>query len=219
MNTRFKKRKHSVVLLLQGLLARNPVLLGGLVLAPAIVAGTSLKNAVAITTVLAVVTIPTFLLASLLPKKLPKYLGTIICVLLACLFYMPAIYLVKHTLGPAIIDTTGIYLPILVFNGILVDRAQRRSFKWNIPYALVDVLCHVVGFGVIICLFSIFREMLGSGTIWDVQLGISTTPALLYPFSGFILLAFAMAICKCMNRLMARAGRRMEQKKLKVKQR
>ena len=217
MNSRFKKRKNSLMLLLQGLLSKNPLLLGGLVLSPAIVAGTSLKNAVAILIVMAFVTIPTFVLTSFLPSKIPSYLKLIICVLMASIFYMPGVYIVEHYISSAVVYNLGIYLPILVFNGILTVRAQRRSFHGNFFYALVDVFCHVAGFGIVICLFSAFREILGNGTIWEVKLGLPTTPALLYPFCGFLLLALLMAFNQQMNKLLLRAHDKVEEKrKLKL---
>ncbi len=71
--------------------------------------------------------------------------------------------------------------------------ARRGLCDFAPPHlALLDGLCHVLGFSFVVCLLSLVRELFGSGSLWGSPVEFITikVQGLLVPFSGFILLAF-----------------------------
>ncbi|MEM0529196.1 Rnf-Nqr domain containing protein [Zongyangia sp. HA2173] len=196
------KKSREKMRLFEGMTYRNPVLICGFALAPAIMITTSLKNAVAMTLAFFVVTVPTLVAASFIKNSVPRWLRSVVYALIASVFFIPALALVRlvHPLG---VDLMGIYLPILVINSVLLSRAERFARKNKPVRALIDGSCYTIGFGVVLCVVSTIREIIGAGSIWGVSLNLSQrTPAVLLPFAGFILVAFLAAFAQFLNRLL-----------------
>ncbi len=71
---------------------------------------------------------------------------------------------------PDLSQTLGVYIPLIVVNCIILGRAESFAFK-NPPLAsLADGLGMGLGFTCAITLLSCIRELLGSGTIFGVQI-------------------------------------------------
>ncbi len=71
---------------------------------------------------------------------------------------------------PDLSQTLGVYIPLIVVNCIIFARAESFAFK-NPPLAsLADGLGMGLGFTCAITLLSCIRELLGSGTIFGVQI-------------------------------------------------
>ena len=91
--------------------------------------------------------------------------------------------------------TTGIFLPLLVANSLIVVKSESRFHKHNKGYMAVDVFSHTVGFFIVIVLIGLIREFFGSGTLFGVSVNQwVVAPALLMPFSGFILVGLLAAL-------------------------
>lgn len=196
----YLKKNRNKMRLIEGMSYRNPILICGFALAPAIMITTSLKNSVAMTLAFLVVTLPTLLAASFLRSRVPQWLRTVLYALIASAFYIPALLAVRqvHPLG---VDLMGIYLPLVVINSVVLSRAERFARRNKPQWALIDGLCYTVGFGFVLCVMGVIREMIGAGSVWGVPLGLDQrTPAVLLPFAGFILVAFLAAGAQFVNR-------------------
>ncbi|MBC8570424.1 Rnf-Nqr domain containing protein [Zongyangia hominis] len=198
----YLKKNRNKMRLIEGMSYRNPILICGFALAPAIMITTSLKNSVAMTLAFLVVTLPTLVAASLIKSRLPQWLRTVLYALIASVFYIPALALVRqvHPLG---VDLMGIYLPLVVINSVVLSRAERFARRNQPQWALIDGLCYTVGFGFVLCVLGVLRELIGAGSIWGVSLGLDQrTPAVLLPFAGFMLVAFLAAGAQFFNHLL-----------------
>ena len=71
------KKSREKMRLFEGMTYRNPVLICGFALAPAIMVTTSLKNAVAMTLAFFVVTVPTLVAASFIKNSVPRWLRSV----------------------------------------------------------------------------------------------------------------------------------------------
>lgn len=172
-----------------GILTRNPILVSGMLIAPVVVASTSLKNAAALSITLAVVTIPTMLVASIVKTRLPHWLRIPMYALVAALLLIPATFLVTP-IAPNIFDSMGMYFILMVFNSILFTRSEKFALKHSVLRTLLDGVCYSLGFALAIGAISAVRELLVANTLWGVPIELPfKISAVGLPFAGFLLVA------------------------------
>ena len=162
--------------------------------APVIVAATSLKNSVVLAIAYGIITFFTVFFTSFVSKRLPYTIRVIIYVLFASLAYIPTEFLLEQLFEPLAIYNVGIFLPLMVANSLIVRKSETRFFVQKRGAMVLDLWCSVIGFMWVICLVGALRELLGNGTLWNMPvLEDSTIPGLLLPFSGFIVIGFIAA--------------------------
>ncbi len=178
--------------------------MGGLLLAPVVVASTSLKSAVALSITMAVVTIPTMAVASLVKTRLPLWLRIPMYTLIASLLLIPAGMLVVP-IASTIFDSMGMYFSLMIFNSVLFTRAEKLAIKSSPGAALLDGACYSLGFALAISLIAAVRELLASNTLWGVPINLPfKVSALALPFAGFLLVGMFAAIGRFFRELAAR---------------
>lgn len=179
-----------------GLLLGNTVLERGLVLAPVVVASYSYENSVILGLSFMFITFFTVLISSFVPKQIPYSIRIIIYTLLACGIFVPtAMYM--DFLFPATVFKVGVFLPLLVANSLIVVKSESRFHKRKKSHMIFDLICHTIGFFAVIVLVGTLRELFGSGTFMGTPIkGMIKAPAILLPFSGFILVGFLAAFVK-----------------------
>ncbi len=182
---------------------KNPVLVTGLALAPAVVGSFTVKNGVGLSLVFGMVTIPVLVLASflgMLPEKVPQYVRTIACAVLAALMLIPA-RLLAGGIAPNLFDSLGLYFSAVAVNTVWLVRAplcQEKKPQW----AFCEGICHTIGFSICVLSVSALREFLAYGTFWGNPTALSVRfPAVAYAFAGFITVGVAAAVLRwCMDR-------------------
>lgn len=179
-----------------GLLFDNPVLGRGLVLAPVIVASYNYRNSLLLGLSFLCITFVTVMLSSFIPKKIPYTLRTILYLLISSLVFIPtAIWM--NQLFPDSVTKVGVFLPLLIANSLIVVKSESRFHKSRKKIMVIDLISHCLGFLWVILLVGMIREFLGSGSIFGVPIpGMPAAPAVLMPFSGFILVGFLAAAVK-----------------------
>ena len=179
---------------------KNPVLFFGLSIASVVTISTSLKAGVALSIAAFIIMFPTVLLASLIADSFQKGQRIVLYCLMGSVFYIPAFLLVK-TFFPDVLNIVGVFMPLLVVNQILIIKSNYHSHVKKPFIALCDIFFSVTGFSLVLCLVSLIREVLGSGTIWGLTVtDITVIPAIVLPFSGFILLGFICALAAFIKR-------------------
>ena len=157
-----------VVAFLSDLLTRNPVVFNASALAPIVVAGISFKNALLLSIVMLIVTIPTILLSHLLFEKLPDFYKVPSIFLLASFMgILASIAIIK--MDSVAFESLGIYLPILSVNSILLVNSlsgSRKNYLSVVRNAFIGVLCFVL----VVFVVSIIREFIGSGTVFGNEI-------------------------------------------------
>ncbi len=197
----FYEKHKSFLNKIDGLFLGNTVLERGLVIAPIIVVSTNLKNSVVIAIAYAFLTFFTVLITSFLPKKLPYTIRVILCVVVAAILFVPLVYFLKKN-APLTVYEVGIFLPLLVANSLIVRKSETRFFPQKRTAMISDLIFSIAGFMLVSCLVGGLRELLGSGTIWNIPISEHKLPGILFPFSGFILIGFgSAALQKLRNRL------------------
>lgn len=180
---------------IDGLLLKNTVLEKGLVVAPVVVVSNSLKNAVVLSLVFGLITFFTVLAVSFVPKRIPHTIRVIISVLLAAVLYIPIAMLVDLWF-PGSSYQIGVFVPLMITNSLVVWRSESRFHKEGRSRMIGDLICHILGFFVVIAVVGAVRELWGAGTLWGNPMSFAQYPVtgILLPFAGFVLVGFLAAL-------------------------
>ena len=98
---------------------------------------------------------------------------------------------------PALAESLGVFIPLIVVNCIILGRAEGFSSKNSIAASAVDGICQGIGYTLVLVVLSAFRELLGAGTLMGIQvMPASYTPALMMvlPVGGFLSLGAMIAL-------------------------
>lgn len=195
LNRYYQKNKEKLQKF-NGLLMTNPIMERGFILAPVIVASYNAKNSVALGIGFGLITFITVMLSSFISKRIPYTIRIILYALLACVVFVPTAMLIERIL-PDTFYALGVFLPLLVANSLIIIKSESRFHRHGFAYMTVDVASHAVGFFAAIVLVGMIREALGSGTLFGLTVNpLFTAPAVLMPFSGFILIGLLAAVSK-----------------------
>lgn len=174
----------------------NPVIMQGLGLAPVIVAATTLKNGLMLSTAVVLLLTPTRVLAALLSRTKFAYFRFrgLTYALTAAAVYIGARYVMGLLYTPAELALLGLYLPLLVADPIVLKRYERPQLE-RTRTALHKGLVTSCGYILALLLISALRELLGLGTLLGSPV-ISRTlfPMAQLPSGGFIVTALVMSI-------------------------
>lgn len=194
MLARFYHKHREKLEHLDQFLLGNPILERGLVLAPIVVTCTSMKNAAILSGAFASITILTILITYFIPKKLPYTIRVILNAAVASLIFVPLSMLILRW-EPDALYSLGVYLPLLTTNSLIVQKSESRYHHERLPVMLIQLATACLGFAATAAVTGAIREIFGKGQFCGeaVSFVSHTTPALLLPFSGFVLLGFLAA--------------------------
>ena len=190
----------------KGIIKENPVLCLVLGTCPTLAVTTSASNAigmgVAATAVLICSNAVISLLRRFIPDKvrIPAYI-TIIA------GFVSVVQMLVKAFAPAINDSLGIYLPLIVVNCIILGRAEMFAGKNPVLPSILDGLGMGVGFTAALLAMGIIRELLGSGSLFGVQLIPIQILIFILPPGGFFVFGMLIMIA---NRLNSRSGKKVK---------
>lgn len=190
----------------KGIVKENPVLCLVLGTCPTLAVTTSAFNAigmgVAATAVLVCSNAVISLLRRFIPDKvrIPAYI-TIIA------GFVSIVQMVVKAYAPAINDSLGIFLPLIVVNCIILGRAEMFAGKNPVLPSILDGLGMGIGFTAALLCMGIIREFFGSGSIFGMQLMPVNILIFILPPGGFFV--FGMLIMLA-NKLNTRAGKKVK---------
>lgn len=177
----------------EGLFISNTVLEKGLVLAPVVVVATTLKNALAVGIAFVIVTFFTVFITSFFPKMAAYAIRVTLHTIIASIILLLIAPYINQFI-PDVIYKIGIFFPLIATNSLIVGKSRTRFHKKKKFDMTIDLLSHVLGFFVVICIVGIIREVFASGTIFDFPVKVNLIiPSLDMPFSGFIIVGFLAA--------------------------
>lgn len=167
----------------------NPVLVAGLVIGQVAAGAKSLQCAVALSITFLYITVPVLVFASVIGKRLPQVLRVVSYVLISGLMLYPSIAVCK-AISPNLVDSVGIYLPLLAVTTVPVAYSAKFSERHDLVTAALDSFFLSVGFAIAAVVIGSIREIIGAGTIWGIKVSSISFPSALLPFAGFILMGF-----------------------------
>lgn len=96
---------------------------------------------------------------------------------------------------PAIYETLGLFIPLIVVNCIVLGRAEAFAAKNNVGLSLLDGLGMGLGFTISLTVLGAVRELLGTGSFFGMTVYPDNYGMLIFVLApgAFIALAFLMA--------------------------
>ena len=183
----------------------NPVVMQGMGLAPLVVVATTGQNGLMLAAAVALLLVPSRVLACLLsrlvplrdeepsPAQLQKKLlpRAILYAASAAVVYLAAYPILNFVFGTGLLNL-GIYLPMLVVEPLLTYRFGR--VQETVRKAISKGLRITVGYALLLVLLGCIREWLAAGTVFGVAVSRPVLPMAGMPAGGFIVLGILCAI-------------------------
>ena len=193
-----------------GMFRNNPIFRLVLGLCPTLAVTTSLENAIGMGLAATFVLLCSNALVSALRKVIPVAVH-IPCYIVIIATFVTAIDLLLQAYLPALSESLGIFIPLIVVNCIILGRAEAFASRNSVVDSLADALGSGIGFTLALSLIASVREVVGAGslTVWgslafkDLNPGPVTLAIL--PAGGFITLGLLLAL---INRIVEWNARR-----------
>ena len=177
--------------LTRGIVRENPVFVMMLGMCPTLGVTTSLENALGMGLATAFTLLISNAVISLVKSLIPAMVR-IPCYIVLIASIVTVIDMMMAARLPALHETLGIYIPLIVVNCIILGRAEAFAAKNNLFQSLLDALGMGIGFTLALCLLGSVREIIGAGSIFGYPLlGDGGYPVLLFvmPPGAFLALA------------------------------
>ena len=188
-------------LIKNGIIDSNPTLVLLLGMCSTMAVSTTVQNGVGMGLSVTAVLICSNAVISLLRKIIPAKIRIAAFVVVIAAF-VTIVDLLLQAYVPALSESLGLFIPLIVVNCIILARAEAFASKNDVLSSMADGLGMGLGFTLAITVVSIIRELLGNGTIWGVRiLSEAYQPALLIimPCGGFLTLGCVIAFVQWMQ--------------------
>ena len=180
---------------LNGILRENPVFALVLGMCPTLATTTSAINGMsmglATTFVLICSNVVISLLKNLIPDKvrIPAFIVVIAT-------FVTMVQLLMQAYLPAIYEVLGLFIPLIVVNCIVLGRAEAFAAKNTVGLSALDGLGMGLGFSLALTLIGALRELLGTGSLFGMNLYSETYGMLIFVLApgAFIVLGYLMAL-------------------------
>ena len=189
-------------MLKDGLLSKNPVLAQLLGMCSVLAITTSLFNGIGMGLSVTLILICSNVLISALRKVIPSQIRIAAYITIIAGFVTIVDLLLKAFI-PALSESLGVFIPLIVVNCIILGRAESFASKNGVAASALDGLTQGIGYTVALVIMCVIRELLGNGTFGGGLLnggeGIRIIPEgyaamhMVMPVGGFLTLGFVVA--------------------------
>ena len=187
-----------------GLLTQNPVLVQLLGMCSTMAITTTLFNGIGMGVAVTFILICSNVVISLLRKVIPSKIR-IAAYIVVIAGFVTMVDLLMQAYLPALSESLGIFIPLIVVNCIILGRAEAFASKNSVAASAVDGICQGIGYTVVLIVMCVVREFLGSGTFGGGILGQEGAglrilpeqfPAMMMilPVGGFLTLGVLIAV-------------------------
>ena len=192
--------------LTKGLIAENPVLRLVLGTCPTLAVSTSVTNAIGMGLSASAVLICSNIAISALRKVIPSKVR-IPAYIVVIASFVTIVQMIVKAFAPALDESLGVYLPLIVVNCIILGRAEAFAGKNKVLASAVDGLGMGIGFTAALLAMAIVRELLGAGSFAGHAIPLlSSHPMTVFilPPGGFFVFGMLMA---CANKIAEGKGK------------
>lgn len=184
-----------------GIIKENPTFVLMLGMCPTLATTTSATNGIGMGLSTTVVLVLSNMLISMLRKVIPDGVRVPAFIVVVASFVTIVEFLMEGFL-PDLYASLGIYIPLIVVNCIILGRAESYASKNAVVPSIFDGVGMGLGFTIGLTLIGIFRELLGSGAIFGMQilpLADSAAGTAGYtPISIFVMAPGAFLVLACL---------------------
>lgn len=187
---------------INGIVGENPLFRLVLGTCPTIAVSTSLTNAAGMGMAATFVLICSNMLISVLRNFIPDKVR-IPCYIVVIAMFVTVVQMLLKAFMPALDESLGIFIPLIVVNCIILARAESFASKNGVVASAVDGIGMGIGFTLALMMIAFVRELLGSGTLFGISVFPKDYPdALLFILApgGFLVFGLMLAL---VNKLLA----------------
>lgn len=178
----------------EGLLTQNPVLVQVLGMCSTMAITTSIMNGLGMgVSVLIILTLSNIVISAI-RKVVPDKIRIAMFIVVIAGF-VTCVDLLLQAFVPAIAESLGVFIPLIVVNCIILGRAEAFAYKNGVLASAVDGICQGIGYTVVLLAMCVIRELLGAGTLAGFRIIPEQFPIgmLTLPVGGFLVLGCLIA--------------------------
>ena len=192
----------------EGLITNNPVLVQQIGMCATMAITTSLFNGVGMGLSVLIILTCCNVVISAMRKIIPNDIRIAVFVVIIAGF-VTIVDLLLQAYVPALSESLGVFIPLIVVNCIILGRAEGFASKNGVGASAVDGICQGIGYTLVLIVMCVFREFFGAGTFGGGLLGggalgsapgVEIFPAeygvsvLTLPVGGFLTLGCLIAV-------------------------
>ena len=189
---------------MEGLLTQNPVLVQVLGMCSTMAITTSFFNGLGMGIAVLVILTLSNIIISAIRKIVPDKIR-IAKFIVVIAGFVTMVDLIIQAFVPALAQSLGVFIPLIVVNCIILGRAESFSYKNGIVASFWDGIFQGIGYTVVLMVMCIIREFLGKGTFGGGILGVDGKGIQIFPsefgigmltlpVGGFLVLAALIAL-------------------------
>ncbi|MDR0364126.1 MAG: electron transport complex subunit E [Bacteroidales bacterium] len=153
----------------KGLFKENPVFVLLLGMCPTLGVTTSAINGLGMGLATTFVLVMSNLVISAVKNVVPDKVRIPVYVIIIAAF-VTVLQLLMEAFVPALYESLGLFIPLIVVNCIVLGRAEAFASKNNLLSSIIDGLGMGLGFALALTILGGIREILGAGQIFGMQL-------------------------------------------------
>ena len=191
----------NIKILFNGIIKDNPVFVLLLGMCPALATTSSGINGMSMGLATMFVLVCSNIVISLMKNLIPD-LVRIPAFIVVIATFVTIVEMVMNAYLPALADSLGIFIPLIVVNCIVLGRAEAFAAKNNVISSLFDGIGIGLGFTLALTVLGLTREFLGSGKVFSVSIfpeDFGMTLFVLAP-GAFIALGYLVAVFNKLQR-------------------
>ncbi|MCX7957394.1 MAG: electron transport complex subunit E [Endomicrobia bacterium] len=180
----------------KGILTENPVLIMMIGLCPFLACSTTTKDAFGMGLAATFVLTCSNVLISFMRNFIPHNIRIPVFIVVIATFTTIIDYLIKAYF-PALSESLGVFIPLIVVNCIILARAEAFAYKNGIFYSFIDGISMGLGFLVAIIILGVIREILGAGTfLGSKEILSNPLVIMILPPGGFLVAGCVITIVR-----------------------
>lgn len=182
--------------LVNGILKENPTFVLVLGTCPTLAVTTAASNGIGMGAATTFVLVFSNLMIAALKRFIPDKVRIAAFIVIIATF-VTIVDLCMKAFVPDLYKTLGIFIPLIVVNCIILGRAEAFAQKNNVINSIMDGIGMGLGFTLAITLMGAFRELLGSGSIFNIPVLAENAKTILIfvlPPGAFLTYGYLIAV-------------------------
>jgi electron transport complex protein RnfE len=191
--------------IINGIITENPTFRLLLGMCPTLAVTTAAINGIGMGLATAFVLIASNLVISLLKDFIPSQVRIPAYIVVAATF-VTMTGMLMEAFVPALYESLGIFIPLIVVNCIILGRAEAFASKNSPLVAIADGIGMGLGFTLALTLLGIIREIFGAGTLFGMQImpqAYNPAVIMILPPGAFLTLGLLLGL---LNKLTAKTS-------------
>ena len=189
--------------LFNGIIRENPILVLLLGMCPTLATTSSAINGMSMGLATMFVLICSNAVISLLKNLIPDMVRIPAYIVVIAAF-VTIIEMIMNAYVPTLVDSLGIFLPLIVVNCIVLGRAEAFASRNSVTSSIFDGAGMGLGFTLSLTILGALRELMGTGKVFSLNIYPEQFGSLIFVLApgAFIVLGYLIAV---FNKLQSRA--------------